>query len=342
MDTASRRTHRTAIAKIRNVAAIPATLAELGVDPATVLGQVGLDPNLFSDPENVMPYAALGRLMTESVKATGCESFGLRLGANTKVSSLGLTSLVSINSATVRDALQVIIDTLKTSETGGTAFLDIRGGIASLGYAVTAPGVESVDQIVAASVAIAHNIMRRLCGPAWRRNRLRLIRDPPRDKNPFSKFFEAPIEYAEPSGCLVFDAATLAAPVRNRNPDYAEILAPLLEEAIAGARVDFLSSVKSIIRTQIGFGALSRDSVCRALGLNARTFAHRLEANGVTYSGLAEEAKFEAAQSLLMKDKPIAEIAAALGFAEPSAFTRAFKAWSGTTPARWRAERGGR
>jgi len=43
-----------------------------------------------------------------------------------------------------------------------------------------------------------------------------------------------------------------------------------------------------------------------------------------------------------MKDKSIAEVAAALGFAEPSAFTRAFKAWSGATPARWRAERVGR
>ena len=84
---------------------------------------------------------------------------------------------------------------------------------------------------------------------------------------------------------------------------------------------------------------MSRDGVCRSLGLNARTFAHRLEANGVTYSGFAEEAKFEAAQSLLMKNKRIAEIATCLGFAEPSAFSRAFKAWSGATPARWRAER---
>jgi len=42
-----------------------------------------------------------------------------------------------------------------------------------------------------------------------------------------------------------------------------------------------------------------------------------------------------------MKDKKIAETATILGFAEQSAFTRAFKAWSGTTPARWRADRGG-
>ncbi len=289
-----------------------------------------------------MPYASLGRLVTESVKATGCESFGLRVGANTKASSLGLTSLVSINSATVRDALKIIVDTLKTSETGGTTFLDVRGGLASFGYAVTAPGVESVDQIVDASIAIAHAIMRRLCGPAWRPNRVKLIRDPPRDKGPFSKFFEAPIDYSEPTGRLVFDAATLDAPVRDRNPEYAEILAPFLEEAAANAPGDFLSAVKIVIRSQIGLGALSRDSVCRALGISARTFAHRLEAFGVSYSGLADEARYEAAQNLLRKDKPIAEITTTLGFAEPSAFTRAFKAWSGTTPGRWRAERGGR
>ena len=73
--------------------------------------------------------------------------------------------------------------------------------------------------------------------------------------------------------------------------------------------------------------------------MNARTLSHRLAAHGVTYSGLAGEARYDAAQSLLRREKPIAEIAAALGFAEQSAFTRAFKAWSGTTPARWRAER---
>ena len=38
--------------------------------------------------------------------------------------------------------------------------------------------------------------MRRLCGPAWRPSRVQLIRDPPRDKGPFSKFFEAPVDYS--------------------------------------------------------------------------------------------------------------------------------------------------
>jgi AraC-like DNA-binding protein len=239
----------------------------------------------------------------------------------------------------VRDALQVVVDTLKTSGTGRRAFLDVAGAKASFGYAIVAPDVESVDQIVDGAIAISFNLIRRLCGPSWRPNRVKLTRNPPRDKTPFTKFFAAPIDYAEPAGCLVFDAATLDEPVRDHKPDHAEILSPLLEEAVANARDDFLSEVKGVIRSQIGACALPRDRICRVLGLNARTLVHRLASYGVTYSGLAEEAKYEAAQSLFMKDRTIAAVAATLGFAEPSAFTRAFKAWSGATPGRWRAER---
>jgi AraC-like DNA-binding protein len=154
------------------------------------------------------------------------------------------------------------------------------------------------------------------------------------------KILRGPIDYSAPSACLLFGAGLLDEPVRGRDPDYAEILAPLLDEAVANARGDFIAAVRSAIRGQIGAGSLSRESVCRALGVNARTLSHRLEALGVTYSGLADEARFEAAQSFLRKDRRISEIAAALGFAEQSAFTRAFKSWSGTTPARWRAGRG--
>jgi len=339
VDAATRSTRRGATAKIRNIAAIPATLRELGADVDVVLRRAGLDSRVFSNHENVISFAALGRLTRECVDATDCESFGLRVGARTKASAIGLTGLVSVNSPTVREALQVVIGTLKTTETGGATFLDVRDGIASFIYAVTAPNIDAVDQIEDGSVAIAFNIMRQICGPQWRPLRVRLARSPPRDKTPFTRFFEAPVDFAEACSCLVFDAATLEQPVRGRNPEYVEVLAPLLEEAAASANNDFLSAVKLVIRSQIGAGAVSRDNVCRALGVSARTLAHRLEGYGVSYSSLADEAKLETAQNLLMKGGSIAEISAQLGFAEQSAFTRAFKAWSGFTPARWRAAR---
>jgi AraC-like DNA-binding protein len=340
LDAAARIKSREATAKIRNIAGIPPTLRELGADVDAVLERAALDPRIFSNSENVLPYAALGRLLVESVKATGCESFGLRVGIKTKASAIGLTGLVSIHSPTVRAALKVIIDTLKTSDTGGAAFLDVQDGLASFGYAVRAPNIEAVDQIEDGSVAIAFNITRQLCGPQWRPHRVRLARAPPRDKAPYLGFFEAPVDFSEPCSCLVFDASTLDQPAPDRKPDYVDVLAPLLEEATAHVPGDFLSAVKLVIRSQIGSGALTRDRVCKALGLSARMLGKRLESYGVSYSSLADEARYEAAQSLLKKGGPIAEIAAQLGFAEQSAFTRAFRAWSGATPARWRAAQG--
>jgi AraC-like DNA-binding protein len=148
------------------------------------------------------------------------------------------------------------------------------------------------------------------------------------------------VEFGAKAGRLVFDAGVLDQPAHDRDPHVTGVLAPLLHEAAVEAQGDFLSTARAVIRTQLAAGALSRDSVCRALSLSPRTLVHRLEARGLTYSGLADEAKHEAAQRLLLKGQSIAETAARLGFADPSAFTRAFKAWSGTTPARWRSERG--
>ena len=331
---------RIATATVRNFAAIRPALAELGADPDQVLRAAGVDPKIFANLNAVLPFTTLGRLVTECVKATGCESFGLRVGAKTYASGMGLTGLVSIHSPTVREGLEVITSTLRTSDTGGAGFLDIRRRVASFGYAVTAPNVESEEQIVDGAMAICFNIMRQLCGAAWRPDVVRLTRKPPRDRTPFAKFFEAPVEFGARAACLVFDATILDQPAHSHDPHAVDILAPLLREAAGNAQGDFVSTARAVIRTQLAAGDLSREKVCRALGLSTRTLVHRLEALGLTYTGLADEAKYEAAQGWLRKGETIAETAARLGFADSSAFTRAFKTWSGATPAKWRAARG--
>ena len=341
VDTLARPKPHIATAKVRNIAAIPPTLVEFGADPDAVIRRAGIDPTVFSSLDNIIPFAALGRLMTECVRATGSECFGLRAGMKTRPTGMGLTGLVSIHSATVREGLEVITATLRTTDTGSATFLDVRRGVAAFGHAVTAPDIESADQIVDGSIAIAFNLMRQLCGPVWRPDCVRLTREPPRDRAPFTKFFEAPVEFGAKTGCLVFDAGVLDQPVLDRDPHAADILTPLLREAAASAQGDFVSTARAMIRTRLAAGMLSRASVAQALGLSARTLVHRLEARGLTYSGLADEVKYEAAQGMLMRGKSIAETSARLGFADPSAFTRAFKAWSGATPAKWRTQRGG-
>jgi hypothetical protein len=267
---------RYATVKVRNAAAIPHVLMELGTDPSNVLRRVGLEPDAFSNLDNALSYRALGRLIAECVRETGREDFGLRVGARMGATAIGLTGLVSLNAPTVREALEVIAGGLKTSDTGGALVLETRGAEACARYVVAAPGVEGADQIVDGAMAILVNTLRAVCGAAWRASRVSLTRDPPRAKAPFSRFFDAPVEFAAPLAGVTFDAATLDWPVCNRNPEYADILAPLHQEAVASARGDIVSAVRSILRVQIAGGAATRNGVARALGLNPRTLAHRL------------------------------------------------------------------
>ena len=111
-------------------------------------------------------------------------------------------------------------------------------------------GCSPAHQIVDPAIAVIVNTMPQLCGPMWRPNRVRLTRDPPRDRSPFTRFFKVPVEFGVLTAGVVFDASALDWPVRDRNPDYAKILTPLLDDAVADAKGDFVSAVKSVIRVR--------------------------------------------------------------------------------------------
>jgi AraC-like DNA-binding protein len=67
--------------------------------------------------------------------------------------------------------------------------------------------------------------------------------------------------------------------------------------------------------------------------MHHRTLNRRLKAEGTTFQQLLDEVRFEAACQLLDTGHiPITEIAVSLGYAETSAFSRAFRRWSGATP----------
>jgi AraC-like DNA-binding protein len=71
--------------------------------------------------------------------------------------------------------------------------------------------------------------------------------------------------------------------------------------------------------------------------MHSRTLGRRLDDFGTSFQRLVDESRFEIARQMLEDTSlDVMEIAASLGYARASAFTRAFRRWSGTTPALWR------
>ncbi|MCB8820600.1 helix-turn-helix transcriptional regulator [Microvirga rosea] len=72
--------------------------------------------------------------------------------------------------------------------------------------------------------------------------------------------------------------------------------------------------------------------------MHRRTMNRYLRTRGLAFRQVANEVRFEIACELLENtDMALGQIAAALRYSEPSAFTRAFRRWSGRTPSEWRA-----
>lgn len=83
---------------------------------------------------------------------------------------------------------------------------------------------------------------------------------------------------------------------------------------------------------------LSLEAVAGQLHVSPRTLARRLEEEGSSFRAIKDATRRDIAYARLTKTRqPVAELAADLGYADPSAFYRAFVAWSGLSPERYRS-----
>ena len=89
-------------------------------------------------------------------------------------------------------------------------------------------------------------------------------------------------------------------------------------------------------------GAPDIRDVARMVSTSARTLQRRLRGAGLTYAGLVQQARCEAASRMLLEsDQSVSDVARTLGYSDPAHFTRAFHRWTGLTPRGFRRRDGG-
>jgi AraC-like DNA-binding protein len=104
-------------------------------------------------------------------------------------------------------------------------------------------------------------------------------------------------------------------------------------------RVVSVGKLKNIVSDLMRIGDATLPSVASRVGTSPRSLQRFLIANGISYSELLDEVRYEIARSLLASTRlDVAGIGATLGYRDPSSFSRAFMRWSGTSPSSFREE----
>lgn len=316
---------------------IASVLKDIGLDPASVIRDADLDPALFDDGDNVISFVALGRLVTLCVARTKCEHFGLLVGQKATISGLGPVGGLMQHSPTVGEALRNLIQHIHLCDRGAAPLLTISGGEAMLSYAIYQPGVESTDQIADAVMALGAVIMRTLCGTEWSPGEVLLPRQLPVDPGLYRRLFRATVRFDQETAALMFPARWLDHEIAGADPVFRQIFDDRVRELEASNTPDFADDLRRILRTRILAGRCSAEAVATMFAMHRRTLNRHLNQEGKCYQDIIDETRFEVARQLLNDTKlPLSHVAAALGYSEASAFTRAFRRWSGQTPTAWR------
>lgn len=318
-----------------SLTAVADLVAELGADPAPVLAAVGRgqDGAIGAPPPHAF-QTALGL----AAAITGREDFGLALARRRTLETFGDFGPLIDSAPSVGEALEQFLELLPFLQEGGVrARIERHGMEAMLVGQVVLSGPPALDQQLDHLAGAAVSLLRGLTRSDWTPDAVYLTRRRPRSTAAHETFFGAPVLFGQETTAIVLPARLLDQPVARANMDLNRILHARLTEQVRPARSGLTDTVRDRIWRGLGDRWRGEAGVAADLGVPRRTLQRHLAREGHAFRRLVEEARLELAQRLMRhSDLPMADIAAALGYAEPAIFSRFFKRRTGQTPTDWR------
>jgi AraC-like DNA-binding protein len=153
-----------------------------------------------------------------------------------------------------------------------------------------------------------------------------------------SAFFRIPVIYDAPASSITLSKSDVDMTLRSGNRELAllhdEFLMKYLIEIKKG---DIVRQIQSVIIENLPSGNVTDNLIARELNLSERSLQRKLKERGTSFRAVLDNVREMAAiQYIKNPVNSMSDIAFLLGFSEQSAFSRAFKKWTGTSPIKYR------
>jgi AraC-like DNA-binding protein len=252
---------------------------------------------------------------------------------------LGLLYYVLASSENLETALARVARYSAIHNEGVHLAFNHRGHLAMSFEYVGIPRVSDRHQIEF-FVAILLRLCRHLTGRQLYPQKVRLAHrrsPPPMD---LKTFFGCEIEFGAQEDEVIFPRDAAKAAVTQADPYLGSLLLGYCEETLSNRRTkagDWASRVENAIAPLLPHGEATIENVAQNLGMSCRTLTRRLHQEGRSFAKVLRDVRLQLARQYFREPgMSTMQIAWLLGYREPSAFSHAFKRWTGSPPRRVR------
>ncbi|MCP4616144.1 MAG: AraC family transcriptional regulator [Bradyrhizobium sp.] len=303
--------------------------------PKPLLTKAGLTLGQIEDHNARIPVQGQIKFLELASHALEDDLLGFHLARECELRELGLVYYVLASSEVLVDALHKAVRYSGIVNEGVALRLRENGGI-GVGFEYVNIERRGDRQHIEFWLAIIVRVARQLTNRRLVPTYVGVIHHGRKMPAEFRSFLGCAIDFATHVDEVVFPGAAGPMPVVGADMYLNEMLTRYCEEALAHRRDERVATlrleVENAIAPLLPHGKARAHEIARRLGLSHRTLARRLADEGLSFSKVLDDLKLDLATRYLREGLSVSRIAWLLGYREVSAFTHAFKRWTGKSP----------
>ncbi|GJL82605.1 MAG: AraC family transcriptional regulator [marine bacterium B5-7] len=308
-------------------------------DIDSIFGQVGIREKDINDPINELNLIQYCNLFEVAANKTGNHNIGLEFGKHFAPKQLGPIGYAAITSPTLSAALRNMERYFSAHQEQTSFGLLQDSDILWLSYRIYDPRITCRRQDAELSLGMFCNIFKNALGDDWFPLEIRFEHDRPEGSYSHEACFNAPVKFGRRTNAIGFRRSDLDTRMPDQDPYLFSIISSYLESRsrLVGNPEDFATIVRNQIKLHLGEKIPTLSEIAGIFGLHDSAFQKQLKAHNLLFSDLLRAARQELALHYMNEpEMPFTEIAYNLGYSELSAFSRAFRSWTGMSPQRYR------
>ena len=306
-----------------------------GGNPEEILQGFGLDRSVFAKSEGFIPCSVFAGILKEAARSTADDCFGLHFAERFNPKNIGPLAYVALNSPTIGAGIQNVERYLHVYDSSAKWFFTAEGDRGYVRFVLSGLGIEPLRQSNEHGVTIVINALRMMVGSQWAPQEVHFAHEPPEQTSEHHRIFRCPVLFGCETNALVIELSFAERAVPAADQKLYLIMKQYLDQVLSEMPQEdsLFAAIRKAVAELMRDGDPKLARVAKKMAMGSRTLQRRLKEYGFDFKKLVEDTRQRFAVNYLKDRKnSLTEIAFLLGYSELSAFNRAFKRWTGSTP----------